>query len=258
MAGLGMKALILKKYRIVLNVLVVTAVIIGFRQLIINTTDVTITPSSLFASAVGGVIFLIAFMLSGTVSDYKESEKLPGEVAAYLENIHDEGRYAKSLNPDFKLDKLDARLLQIIDELKADLLSDKITKKSIGTVAQLTDTSLEMEALKIPAGYISRVKADRDNTRKTILRMYQIKSTSFLPTAAAILEILTFAVVGALMVVKLDKTLESIMLPGVTMFFIMYMVAFVKDLDDPFAGNVAVDMFLLDDLKGKLQKPSGA
>ncbi len=249
-----MVELIRKKYRIALTVLVVTAIIIAIRQLIVSNTEISITPSSLFASAVGGVIFLIAFMLSGTVSDYKESEKLPGEVAAYLENIHDEGRYAKSLNADFKLDKLDARLVQIIDELKADLLSDKITKKSIETVSQLTDSALEMEALKIPAGYISRVKADRDNTRKTILRMYQIKATSFLPAAAAILEILTFAVVGGLSIVKLDKTLESIMLPGVTMFFIMYMVAFVRDLDDPFAGNVAVDMFLLDDLKAKLQR----
>jgi ABC-type multidrug transport system fused ATPase/permease subunit len=243
-----------KKYRIAITVFIITAVVITLRQVITHNTGVTIAPSSLFASAVGGVIFLIAFMLSGTVSDYKESEKLPGEVAAYLENIHDEGRYAKSMNAEFKLDKLDARIVQIIEELKADLLSDQITKKSIDTVALLTESALEMEALKIPAGYISRVKADRDNTRKTILRMYQIKATSFLPAAAAILEILTVAVVGGLMIVKLDKTLESVMLPGVTMFFIMYMVAFVRDLDDPFAGNVAVDMFLLDDLKAKLRK----
>jgi hypothetical protein len=248
------RALILKKYRIALSVLVVTAIAISIRQLIASNTDFSITPSSLFASAVGGVIFLIAFMLSGTVSDYKESEKLPGEVAAYLENIHDEGRYAKSLNAEFKLDKLDARLVQIIDELKADLQNEQMSKKSIDTVAFITDHAMEMEALKVPAGYISRVKADRDNFRKTILRMYQIKSTSFLPTAAAILEILTVCVVAALTVVKLDKTVESIMLPGVTMFFIMYMVVFVRDLDDPFAGNVAVDMFLLDDLKAKLQK----
>jgi hypothetical protein len=36
-----------------------------------------------------GAFFVIAFILSGTLTDFKESEKLPGEIAANLEAIQD-------------------------------------------------------------------------------------------------------------------------------------------------------------------------
>src|SRR5689334_1425826 len=36
-----------------------------------------------------GAVFLIGFMLSGVMSDYKESEKLPGELACALEGFED-------------------------------------------------------------------------------------------------------------------------------------------------------------------------
>ncbi|MBP7240020.1 MAG: hypothetical protein KBA14_07325, partial [Saprospiraceae bacterium] len=36
-----------------------------------------------------GGIFLIGFMLAGTLADYKESEKIPAEMAGTLEAIED-------------------------------------------------------------------------------------------------------------------------------------------------------------------------
>jgi hypothetical protein len=46
--------------------------------------------NALFTSLVAGAIFLIGFLLAGVLSDYKESEKLPGELVASLKTLSDE------------------------------------------------------------------------------------------------------------------------------------------------------------------------
>src|SRR3954468_4617784 len=47
-----------------------------------------------------GAVFLIGFMLSGTMADYKESEKLPGELACALEGFEDALMHGCVAKPD--------------------------------------------------------------------------------------------------------------------------------------------------------------
>ncbi len=46
------------------------------------------TASPLITALVGGVIFTIAIIFTGTLTDYKESEKIPGELAASLKALY--------------------------------------------------------------------------------------------------------------------------------------------------------------------------
>jgi hypothetical protein len=50
-----------------------------------------LTLNSLFTAIISANIFLIGFLISGVLVDYKESEKLPGDLAASLETMADEG-----------------------------------------------------------------------------------------------------------------------------------------------------------------------
>ena len=43
--------------------------------------------NALFTSLVAGTIFLIGFLISGVLSDYKESEKLPSELSASIKTL---------------------------------------------------------------------------------------------------------------------------------------------------------------------------
>ncbi len=49
-----------------------------------------LTLSPLFTAIISANIFLIGFLISGTLTDYKESEKLPGDLSASLETMADE------------------------------------------------------------------------------------------------------------------------------------------------------------------------
>jgi len=46
--------------------------------------------NALFTSLVAGTIFLIGFLISGVLSDYKESEELPSELAAIIKTLPDD------------------------------------------------------------------------------------------------------------------------------------------------------------------------
>ena len=71
-------------------------------------------------------MFLIGFILAGTMADYKESEKIPSEVAASLENIYQEAEYVKKIKPDFNLKAHHDRLLAILNGLEKDLVQESI------------------------------------------------------------------------------------------------------------------------------------
>ena len=46
--------------------------------------------NALFTSLVAGTIFLIGFLISGVLSDYKESEKIPSELSASMKTLLDD------------------------------------------------------------------------------------------------------------------------------------------------------------------------
>lgn len=56
-----------------------------------------ISLNALFVSMVAATTFLIGFLITGVLSDYKESEKIPGDLASSLEAIYDEA-YILNMN----------------------------------------------------------------------------------------------------------------------------------------------------------------
>ncbi|MGB3004874.1 MAG: hypothetical protein WBC06_00075, partial [Chitinophagaceae bacterium] len=46
--------------------------------------------NALFSSLIAGTIFLIGFLISGVLTDYKESEKIPSEMSGILKSLFDD------------------------------------------------------------------------------------------------------------------------------------------------------------------------
>ena len=80
----------LKKWHLAIKIIPLLIIIFVLKMLFHHYGLEVIALNALFTSLIGGVIFLIGFLINGVISDYKESEKLPGELACSLEVIHDE------------------------------------------------------------------------------------------------------------------------------------------------------------------------
>ena len=83
-----------------------------------------------------GAVFLIGFMLGGTMADYKESEKLPGELACSLEALEEcllhasialaaKGSAPETLAPA----RIHARVIALAGTLRGWLIHNKTQKE---------------------------------------------------------------------------------------------------------------------------------
>jgi predicted membrane chloride channel (bestrophin family) len=179
---------------------------------------------------------LIGFLISGVLVDYKESEKLPGDLAAGIETMADEGmiicKNKKSQEAKSFLQKLFHFNKALIDWFNKKEKTDSIMKK----LSSFNDDFLNFEA-QTQANFIVRLKQEQNLIRKIINRIHTIRETSFLGTGYAIAEIITFILVLGLVFVKMDPFYESIFFISFVSFILIYMIYFIKDLDNPFGYN---------------------
>jgi hypothetical protein len=102
--------------------------------------------SPLVTAFVGGVIFIIAIILSGTLSDYKESEKIPSELAASILILYKDVRMASTDNE--KISTMRDRIRKLLSTINSNFKSN---------VWKQTDVNLAMDEIdKIL--YLSRTK----------------------------------------------------------------------------------------------------
>ena len=87
------------------------------------------------------------------------------------------------------------------------------------------------------ANFIVRLKQEQNSIRKMINRIHTIRETSFLGTGYAIAEIITFILVVGLIFIKMDPFYESVFFISFVSFILVYMIYFIKDLDNPFGYN---------------------
>lgn len=192
--------------------------------------------NALFGAIISANIFLIGFLISGVLVDYKESEKIPGEIACSLEVLADEG-YITAKNKKSNVTK---DYLTYVHSLTRDILlwfhEKENTSNILDKIKGLNDYYLAFEPLT-QANFIVRLKNEQNNIRRYITRVHTIKVTSFNPAAYAIAEIISAILCIGLIFMKFDPYYESIFFVAFVSFILIYMVRLIKDLDDPFEYN---------------------
>jgi hypothetical protein len=176
--------------------------------------------------------FLIGFMLSGTMADYKESEKLPGEIATTLETLDDHLALAAVKKPE-----LDARALRgRVDELAAAV---ERWLHGHGAVDAVLDrigatTELAQEIERLGHWTSGRVLAELSGLRRTVTRIHVIQSTTFLQPGYALLDTLVTAIVAMLLLARWrSPVVEYTLTTAITLVYV-YMVRLIRDVDAPF------------------------
>jgi hypothetical protein len=190
--------------------------------------------NALFTAIISANIFLIGFLISGTLSDFKESERLPGELAASLQVIADEAHIIH-LNKQTKESK---ELLIKVVALNSKILDwfykKAKTQELYDDLVSFNQNFLDIES-QTQANFIVRIKNEQNNLRRNISRIHTIRETSFLGTGYAIAEIISFILIVGLIFVNLNPFYESMFFVSFVSFVMVYMIFFIKDLDNPFS-----------------------
>lgn len=213
--------------------------------------------SPLFGAIISANVFLIGFLISGVLVDYKESEKLPGELACSFEAMADESSIVlMNKNSPVARDLL-AHIKDMIGSTIAWFHKEERTGVLLGKITALNAHFLALEPLT-QANFIARLKQEQSNVRRVVTRVHTIRETDFNPSAYAIAEIMSAIVCIGLVFTKIEPYYESIFFITLVSFTLIYMVMLINDLDNPFnyysRGGLTENVSLkpLEDLEKRL------
>ena len=207
-----------------------------------------------------GGVFLIGFMLAGTIADYKESEKIPSELACAIETIEDTILLGHGFKGGFDLSVLRRQLNEVTESIINWFKHGGSEEDVFRKINSITSIALTMEKAGVGA-IASRVTGEQHNLRKLFSRVNVIKKTGFLVTGYALLEVLSIVIIILLLVSKFEnETISIIIISFITQIFV-YMLRLIRDVDEPFeyspSGKVRaadIDLFPLLDYDQRAKK----
>ncbi len=207
-----------------------------------------------------GGIFLIGFMLAGTMADYKESEKIPSEIACAIETIEDTILLGHGYKGGYDLSEMRRQLNEVTEAIINWFKHNGAEEDVFRRLNSITNIALTMEKAGIGA-IASRVTGEQHNLRKLFSRVNVIKKTGFLVTGYALLEVLTVVIIALMLVSKFEnETISIIIITFITQIFV-YMLRLIRDVDQPFEyspkGTVRasdIDLFPLLDYDARAKK----
>lgn len=232
------KIYIKQKWSLTLRI-VPLAIVVSITKFIFHTYGLeAMELNALFTSLVAGTIFLLGFLISGVLSDYKESEKIPSELSATIKSLYDD---AYTINKGKNSDTAK----QLMEFLKSFInsLIDWFSKKErthliLQKISKINDYFAELDKEGVQPNYIIKMKTEQSTMRKMILRMDTIRDTGFISSAYAIVEAMGFLIAIGLILIRIEPFYASLFFTFIVTFLIAYMLLLIKDLDNPFDYSV--------------------
>lgn len=190
--------------------------------------------NALFTSLVAGTIFLISFLVQGVLSDYKESEKIPSDLAGTLRALYDDAETiygSRGLEAAEEFKSYHKELVQMIHKW---LYKQVRTAELMEKISGMNRFFVEFDKGGVTPNYVIKMKSDQVLLRKTVLRIDTIRDTGFVGSAYAIVEAMGIAISLGLVVIKIEPLYAAIFFIALVSFLIAYMLQLIKDLDNPF------------------------
>ncbi len=224
---------ITNRHRLLLRVSTLVAIVVGAKLLFHFLGWEMISINPLFSGIVAANVFLMGFLLSGVLSDFKESERYPGELSACLENLAQEVRGIRLAKPEANV----GACLVLLSQLSQDILS--WFHKKHGTAAlmeHVNDLTPQFAAMEqwTQATLVARLKQEQGNLRRTLTRIHTIRETSFVASGYLLADLITSLLCIGLVMLKIEPFYESLFFVIVIAYLMIYLSMLIRDLDNPF------------------------
>ncbi len=244
--------------RLLLQVLPVAAVMILLKWIYDESPMKHLAFSPLLTGVIAAEVFIIGFILSGTSADFKEAERLPGELTASLESIADE---CLIMDAELKLPEAGqcaALLADIAASIRRWLLANDGLDDVVDHLGRLNPFFIVF-APKIQAGFTTRLKSEQANIRRLVIRMDTIRRTSYVSAGYLIAEVTALMILVLLLITDCGQLAPTLLVVGVITYLLVYALAMIRDIDNPFEyrngrpGAADVDLGVLESCEARLR-----
>lgn len=235
-------------YKIFIIALVSAVLIVGLKYLFHVFGWEPIEQSSLHNGVLSSATFVIGFLLSATITDYKESERIPAEFSANIEDMYADAEVIHQTYPKFNLEGFRVQLHEIAHKFDSEVrnASRGVSEK----IRALNPYFGEMEKAGVPANFIVKLKQQQLLLLRHRKRVTYIQRIKFIPSAGILSESIVVSVIILLIFTNVDPFYGSLAIIGIISFVLIYMMILIKVISTPFhaAGKTRddVSMFLID------------
>ena len=180
------------------------------------------------APIITATALVIGFMLAGIMGDYKEAEKLPGELACALQSIDDciLANTATLNEADF------AALKQLNAKLFSAVMYWLINHEGLeNCYTLLREMIVSTDA---PIAFKGNVIKNIDTVRRHLTRIDVIRRTDFIQTGYALLEVFVTIALSLLIFANFKNAIAQYVVVGAISLVYVYMIRLIRDLDNPF------------------------
>lgn len=236
-------------YRIAFFSLILTLGLLGLKFIFHDFHLELIVLGSLHSSAISGVIFVIGFLLSATIADYKEAEKIPAEAASTIENMHEDA-YSIHLNyPDFDFEGYRQQLGTVAVSFTKDLRNSR-SHEARNALRDLGNLHAAMEKADVPANFIVKLKQQHASLQRHLARVNYIQRITFLPSASILAWSIVILAVALLLLTEIEPFIGGLLITGVISFILIYVLLLIQVIKTPFHSEGRtkddVSLFLLE------------
>lgn len=193
-----------------------------------------LAPNPLFPALVASEVFLMGFLLNGVMMDYKESEKIPGELAASLECLASEARSVRERHVQADVSGALALLVGFANDL---LVWIRDAGAVSPLLSQLDAVQVSIERLGIwnAAPLQTRLLVELAGLRRLVYRVEVIRETAFIPTVYGMTYIGAALLIGGLLFAQIEPFGEGLYFIGAITLLLLKLLLLIGDLDNPFS-----------------------
>lgn len=215
-----------------------------------------IRQSSLHNGVISSVTFVIGFILSATIADYKESERIPSDFAANIEDMFDDAAAIHASYPVFDLDGYRKQLRKVAIGFNKD-----VRKKSYSArqdIRGLASYFTAMETGGVPANFIVKLKQQQAQLLRSRHRVNYIQRIKFIPSATILARSIVVMTLTLLLITDIEPFYGGLAIVGILTFALLYILILISVISTPFhaAGETRddVSLFLIHDAVDYLSK----
>jgi hypothetical protein len=194
----------------------------------------TVPINPVVGAFISGAIFTLAIIFTGTFTDFKESEKSGGDLAASLKALYN-----------------DSRVLPLTDQEPARVfrahvrdLHRTMNRCFKENCWNLEDVNRDMDKVNedirtlayanVAPPLIAKLRNELGAIDKMTNRIEVIIRTDFIPAAYALAEVATVSVIFLMLFVKIDPLLEATVVFAVIASMLIGLLLLIRDMDNPF------------------------
>ena len=193
---------------------------------------------------ISSVTFVIGFLLSATITDYKESERIPSEFAANIEDMYDDAAAIHASYPVFDLDEFRRQLRKVTLGFGKDVR--KGSHDAGKDIRELAPFFTAMEQGKVPPNFVVKLKQQCTTLLRSRHRVNYIQRIRFIPSATILARSIVIMTIILLLFTNIDPFYGGLSIVGIICFVLIYILVLVNVISTPFhaAGRTLDDVSL--------------